>query len=219
MDVLSKALIESQARERALMLELEAAKIARSEAEGRESKALAEREAANREMETLTLLAESQRRELETLRASTGSTADAVMRALDAQKERLEREAAKALALAQYERDQRAIWLRSPEAVLTVFVIAAQNGYGAEGFRNLSRAFRYDEKLWDAIKDRRGKNGITPLMFAAYKGDVERVHWLLARSPSLDLESISLYDLKLMLYGNKSGQFYVPEDLHDVLVT
>jgi tripartite-type tricarboxylate transporter receptor subunit TctC len=41
---LASALIESQARERALMVELEAAKIARVELEGRESKALAEKE-------------------------------------------------------------------------------------------------------------------------------------------------------------------------------
>jgi ankyrin repeat protein len=93
-----------------------------------------------------------------------------------------------------------------------VFVIAAQNGYGAEGFRNLSRAFRYDEQLWDAIKDRRGRNGVTPLMFAAYKGDIERVRWLLARSSSLDLESMCSTEVWMNEQLN-----YAPEELKDVL--
>jgi hypothetical protein len=196
------------------MVELEAAKIARVEAEGAKREALAEKEAANREKEAVTrekeavtrekeavtLLAESLRgekeavreaaqcevellrRENESLRASSGNTEEAVKRALDAQKERLEREAAQA----KYERDQRTIWLRSPECVLTVWVITAQNGYSAHGFKNLSRAFRYDEQLWDAIKDRCGPNGNTHLMVASWKGDVERVRWLLKRSANVN---------------------------------
>jgi hypothetical protein len=221
------ALIESQARERALTVELNAAKIALVQAEARESKALLREEAANREKEAVirekeavNLLAESLRgekeavtrereaaaqreaalrRENETLRASTGSTEEAVKRALDAQKERLEREAAKSLALAQYERDQRSIWLRSPECVLSVLVITAQNGYSAKGFKNLSRAFRYDEQLWDAIKDRCDPDGWTHLMVAADEGDVERVRWLLKRSANVNAVLTDGGDTALLL--------------------
>ena len=84
---LANVIVECHARERALMLELGAAKIARVEAEGRESKALGEKEAANREKDALTLLAESQRRELETLRASTGTVKKAIQEALTAERE------------------------------------------------------------------------------------------------------------------------------------
>ena len=45
---LASVIVECHARERALMVELEAAKSALIQAEGRESKALAEKEAANR---------------------------------------------------------------------------------------------------------------------------------------------------------------------------
>jgi hypothetical protein len=112
---LASALIESQARERALMVELEAAKIARVEAEGAKKEAVAEKEA-------LTLLAESLRgekdllkREVETLRATTGSIDQIIQRAAEAQ----------------YRQEQRSIWLRSPEAVLSLLCITAQNGYCA----------------------------------------------------------------------------------------
>ena len=194
------ALIEAQARERALMVELEAAKMARVEAEGAKREALLREEAANREKDAVTREKEAAvarekeaakeavqreatlRCEVETLRASTGNTEEAVKRALDAQKERLERESVRA----QYERNQRAIWLRSPECVLSVLVITAQNGYSAKGFKNLSRAFRYDEQLWDAIKDRCGSDGWTHLMIAAWEGDVERVRWLLKRSTKVN---------------------------------
>jgi hypothetical protein len=183
------ALIEALSRERALMLELEAAKIALVQAAAREEAAKKEVETANCEKEALTREREAAaareresaqreaalRREVETLRASTGSTEEAVKRALTAERERLEREAAKALALAQYERDQRSIWLRSPDCVLSVLVISAQNGYSVHGFKNLSRAFRYDEQLWDAIKDRCGPNGWTHLMVAVDEGNLERV--------------------------------------------
>jgi hypothetical protein len=123
---LATALIESQARERALMVELNAAKIALVEAAERESKAVAEKEAVTREKEAAL-------REVETLRASSGAVKEAVQEALMAERERLEREVARSLALAQYDRDQRSIWLRSPECVLSVLVITAQNGYCANG--------------------------------------------------------------------------------------
>jgi hypothetical protein len=122
------------------------------------------------------------RREVEILRASTGSVKEAVQEALAAEKKRLERDAVQA----QYARDQRSIWLRSPECVLSVLVITAQNGYSAKGFKNLSRAFRYDEQLWDAIKDRCGPKGWTHLIIAAREGDVERVRWLLKRSANVN---------------------------------
>ncbi len=179
---LASVIVECHARECALMVELEAAKVARVEAEGAKREALAEKEAANREKEAVTREKDLLRRENETLRTSTGTVEEAVQRALAAQKERIEKEAAEA----QYRREQRSIWLRSPEAVLSVLCITAQNGYSAQGFKNLSREFRYDEQLWDAIKDRRGPKGWTYLMVAAKEGDVERVQWLLKRSANVN---------------------------------
>ena len=47
----------------------------------------------------------------------------------------------------------------------------------------VSRVFRYDEQLWDAMKDEPGggKEKRTRLMYAVLKGDLERVRFLLDR--------------------------------------
>ena len=47
----------------------------------------------------------------------------------------------------------------------------------------VSRVFRYDEQLWDAMKDvpGHGEQRRTRLMYAAWKGDLERVRFLLDR--------------------------------------
>jgi hypothetical protein len=47
----------------------------------------------------------------------------------------------------------------------------------------VSRVFRYDEQLWDAMKDEPGgsKYKRTRLMYAAWVGDLERARFLLDR--------------------------------------
>ncbi len=130
-----------------------------------------------------TLLAESLRREVEILRASSGGTTEeALQKFFKEDRERSRREEVEA----KYRRDQRSLWLRSPDSVLNVLILTAQNGHSTAGFHNLSRAFRYSERLWDAIKDRCGRNGHTFLMEATYRGDVERVRWLLKRGANVN---------------------------------
>ena len=53
----------------------------------------------------------------------------------------------------------------------------------------VSRVFRYDEQLWDAMKDERGGDpvtGRTRLMYAAKKGDLERVRFLFDRGSRVE---------------------------------
>ena len=56
----------------------------------------------------------------------------------------------------------------------------------------VSRVFRYDEQLWDAMKDEPGggPEGRTRLMYATGKGDLERVRFLLARGARVDKTNI-----------------------------
>jgi hypothetical protein len=76
----------------------------------------------------------------------------------------------------------------SEERYLTIFTIAAQNGYCANSFKNLSRAFRRDEQLWDAIKDRPGPGGMTHFMASVLAWNVERATWLLKRSANVNAQ-------------------------------
>jgi ankyrin repeat protein len=52
----------------------------------------------------------------------------------------------------------------------------------------VSRVFRYDEQLWDAVKDEpgTGKGKRTRLIYAARMGDLERVRFLLARGARVE---------------------------------
>lgn len=113
--------------------------------------------------------------------------------------ERGEREDAASKVISRYKSDQRSIWVRSPECVLAVLVLTAQNGFSGHGFKNLSWAYRWDEQLWDALKDRRGPNGWTHLMVAAQEGDVERVTWLLKRSADVSAASTDNGNTPLLL--------------------
>ena len=146
------------ARERALQVELEAA---RREAALREE--ASRRETALRE--------EAARRELE-MTQREGAMREAALReeALRAERARV----AAAAAEARYERDRRALWLRSPEGVLRVLTMVVENGHAAAGVASLSRAFWGDELLWKCMKDRCGPKGQTRLMWCARKGDVRR---------------------------------------------
>ena len=56
----------------------------------------------------------------------------------------------------------------------------------------VSKVFRYDEQLWDAMKDEPGggKWRRTRLMFATLEGDLERVHFLLDRGARVNKECL-----------------------------
>jgi hypothetical protein len=105
-----------------------------------------------RELECAKREAAALRREAEALRASLGSVQGAVEEALRAERAR----AAVADAAAQYARDQRALWLRSPEGALKVLTMVVENGHCAAKISWLSRAFRGDVVLWGCIKARTG---------------------------------------------------------------
>ena len=69
------------------------------------------------------------------------------------------------------------------ELLLRITTCLAQNGYFKEVgvMVEVDKAFWNDEQIWDAIKDVPGRDGHTHLMFAAKKGDLARVSFLLAR--------------------------------------
>ena len=105
-----EAALQLEASKREAALQLEAAGL-REEAS--RLKAAAREEALHREMET-------QRHEVEALRASLGSVQGAVAQALAAERAR----AAEQAARDKYERDQRALWVRSPAGVLRVLALS-----------------------------------------------------------------------------------------------
>ena len=168
-----------EAAKREAALQVEAATL-REEAAKRE--AALQVEAAGLREEAAKQREAALRREMEALRASLGSVQGAVAQALAAERAR----AAEQAARDKYERDQRALWVRSPAGVLRVLALVAQNGHSAAGFSSLSRAFRGDEALWDAVNDRCGQKGRTRLMWCARMGDVARARWLLERGARVD---------------------------------
>jgi hypothetical protein len=82
--------------------------------------------------------------------------------------------------------DSRSLWLNSPDCLLQVLCLVAQNGHDARNFSSLCMAFREDTVLWDCIKDRRGRKGMTVLMACSKTGDLARVRWLLDRGASVN---------------------------------
>ena len=70
----------------------------------------------------------------------------------------------------------------------------ACEGYwqGIKQVMEVSRVFRYDEQLWDAMKDEPGVGDLrrTRLMYAARKGDLVRVCFLLARGARVNTAGI-----------------------------
>jgi ankyrin repeat protein len=74
------------------------------------------------------------------------------------------------------------------EDVLKIATGLALSGYGeAVGqMTGMARAFRSDVPLWAVHKAHRGPLGRTRLMFAAWKGDVERARFLVERGAAVD---------------------------------
>ena len=78
----------------------------------------------------------------------------------------------------------------------------------------VSRVFRYDEQLWDAMKDERGggAKGRTRLMFAAGVGDLEHVRFLLDRGARVNKGRIN-DGLTALMAASENGHLEVVHEL------
>ena len=72
---------------------------------------------------------------------------------------------------------------------VSALILTAQNGFGrdVEPFLALSRETWDEEILWDAVNDLPSPRwGRTRLMYAAMKGNVERLRWFIKRGAKID---------------------------------
>jgi hypothetical protein len=199
MELLSEAHsreLASAAREMAALKELAA-----SEVDFLRRQLEAQREAHRGELEAL-------RGALEALRGSMLSGIQSgiqagVEEALRVDRERLAKATAQQHMEQQYRRDQRAVWLRSQEAVLRVFTIVSRMGHPSGRFSSLNRAFRGDEQLWGEIKDRCGPKVGTYLMYSAREGDLGRARWLIERGANVNAAKTHVGSTALMLASEK----------------
>ena len=77
------------------------------------------------------------------------------------------------------------------EDVLKIATGLALSGYGEAVGRmtGMARDFRADVPLWAVHKAYRGPRGRTRLMYAAVKGDLERVRFLVERGAAVEVAS------------------------------
>jgi hypothetical protein len=159
-------------------------------------------EALKRELDTLRLIPASVQEAVQL------SVQEAVQLSLKEERESLARQASQAKFL----KDQRTIWLRSPECVLEILAFVAMNGYCAKNFSSLSRAFRGDSYMWAAIKDRCGTGGQTCLMFHADRGDLARVEWLIKRAANVNAATRK-NGMTPLMYASKNGHLKIVKEL------
>ncbi len=127
-----------------------------------------------------------------------------VEEALRVDRERLAEATAQQHMELQYRRDQRAVWLRSQEAVLRVFTIVSRMGHPSGSFSSLNRAFRGDVQLWGEIKDRCGPKGRTRLMYSAKEGDLGRARWLVERGANVNAAR-TINGMTTLMYASCRG--------------
>ena len=80
----------------------------------------------------------------------------------------------------------------------------------------VSRVFRYDEQLWDAMKDEPGgaEWKRTRLMYAAYASDLERVRFLLDRGARVNKGCVS-DGMTALMWASLEGHLEVVRELCD----
>jgi uncharacterized protein len=76
--------------------------------------------------------------------------------------------------------------MQDHDTLFRVITCLANEGYKVNNVLQTNKAFWNDEQIWDAMKNKCGPNGMTPLMYNSMMGKTERVAWLLKRSPNLD---------------------------------
>jgi ankyrin repeat protein len=74
------------------------------------------------------------------------------------------------------------------DTLFRVITCLANEGYNVNNVLQTNKAFWNDEQIWDAMKNKCGPEGMTPLMYNSMKGNTERLRWLLKRSPKLDVK-------------------------------
>ena len=72
------------------------------------------------------------------------------------------------------------------DTLFRVITCLANEGYNVNNVLQTNKAFWNDEQIWDAMKNKCGPEGMTPLIYNAWKGNAERLRWLLKRTPNLD---------------------------------
>jgi ankyrin repeat protein len=72
------------------------------------------------------------------------------------------------------------------EILFRVITCLANEGYNVNNVVQTNKAFWNDEQIWDAMKNKCGPKGMTPLIYNAWVGNAERLRWLLKRTPNLD---------------------------------
>jgi ankyrin repeat protein len=74
------------------------------------------------------------------------------------------------------------------DTLFRVITCLANEGYNVNNVLQTNKAFWWDEQIWDAMKNKCGAQGMTPLMYNSMKGNTERLRWLLKRTPKLDVK-------------------------------
>lgn len=74
------------------------------------------------------------------------------------------------------------------DTLFRVITCLANEGYNVNKVLQTNKAFWNDEQIWDAMKNKCGAEGMTPLMYNSMEGNIERVAWLLKRTPKLDVK-------------------------------
>ncbi len=159
----------------------------------------AELRAAREELKGLAPLREELRAMREELRAAHGAT-------LELRDELLL--PARIAAREERNREKRA------HSFISALIVTAQNGFGRDvaPFLALCRETWGEEVLWDAVKDIPSPTfKRTRLMFAAQKGDVERLRWLLARGAQLELKDSA--GCTALFWASMSGRTEVVREL------
>jgi ankyrin repeat protein len=81
------------------------------------------------------------------------------------------------------------------DTLFRVITCLANEGYKVNNVLQTNKAFWWDEQIWDAMKNKCGPSGMTPLMYNAWKGNTERVAWLLKRTPNLEARLRGTYTI------------------------
>jgi len=76
--------------------------------------------------------------------------------------------------------------MQDHDTLFRVITCLANEGYNVNNVLQTNKAFWWDEQIWDAMKNKCGAEGMTPLIYNSMMGKTERVAWLLKRSPNLD---------------------------------
>ena len=94
------------------------------------------------------------------------------------------------------------------DTLLNVATFTANQGFSVSPFLSASKTFRDDELLWDAAKDFQGTGGYTRLMWAAMKGHIGRVRWLIERGAKVNMQT----------ENGQSALYYACENGHTGIV-